>query len=140
MLLLDGRSHTVLLSGVLYVPSFRYSLISESCLDKKGVRIVVEKGKPTYEKEGKKFMVAEVIDELWYVKLVKQKALLSTYEETHQALGHPSVIKDCYKDYSAISPPNDFRCETCEIQKSNTLHHLQSRSALSNHSRKSTQT
>ena len=95
VLLLDGRSHTVLLSGVLYVPSFRYSLISESCLDKKGVRIVVEKGKRTYEKKGKKFMVAEVIDALWHVKLVQQKALLSTYEETHQALGHPSVIKDC---------------------------------------------
>jgi len=116
--LLDGSSHTVILSGVLYVPSFRYSLVSESCLDGRGVRIVVEKGKRVYEKEGKSFMVAEKQDGLWHVKLVKQKALLSTYEETHQALGHPSVIKDCYKDYSATTPPKDFRCETCEIQKS----------------------
>ena len=35
MCLLAGKAHTVIVSGVLFVRSFRYSLVSESCLDGK---------------------------------------------------------------------------------------------------------
>ena len=55
--------------------------------------------------------------------MVKQKVLLTIYEEMDQALGHPSVIRECYKDYSASASPKEFRCETCEITK---LKHISS--------------
>src|SRR5205807_5900365 len=114
----DGSSHTVVLQDTLYVPSFRYSLVSESRLDDVGVRIVVEKGKRMYEKEKRKFMVADKKNGLWYVRTCNEKALISSYEERHRVLGHPSTIKDCYDDAQYITPPNNFRCEICDKQKS----------------------
>ena len=120
--LLDGSQHTVILTRTLYVPSFRYSLVSESRLDDGGVRIIVEKGIRRYEKDGKEIMVASKKDGLWCVNTIKEIAIISlediSYEEKHESLGHPSVIKDMYKDSPHLSTPTNFECETCNKQKS----------------------
>jgi hypothetical protein len=116
--LLDGNKHTVILRRVLYVPSFRYSLVSESQLDRVGVKVTVEKGMRRYEKEGRVFMVADKKNGLWSVRTSNEKAMISSYEEWHQALGHPKIIKDCYKDTNPISAPKHFECDTCNKYKS----------------------
>jgi len=116
--LLDGSQHTIVLTRTLYVPTFRYSLVSELRLDDPGVKILVEKGVRRYEKEGKEIMVAIKKDGLWYVNhIVKEKAMSSfyktSYEEKHKSLGHPSVIKDIYKDSLPLSTPTNFECDVC---------------------------
>ena len=118
----NGTSHTVVLTRTLYVPSFQFSLVSESRLDDVGVEITVGKGKRKYEKNGKEFMMARKERGLWKVVIAQEQALSvsygSTYEEKHESLGHPSVIRDVYKDSPPIPVLKDFNCDTCNKQKS----------------------
>ena len=83
---------------------------------------MVEKGKRRYEKDGKEFMSARKEDGLWKVVVPKDQALSvsygPTYEEKHESLGPPSVIRDVYKDSPPLPIPKDFNCDTCNKQKS----------------------
>ena len=67
-------------------------------------------------------MNARKEDGLWKVVVAKDQALSvsydSTYEEKHESLGHPSVIRDVYKNSPPIPVPKDFSCDTCNKQKS----------------------
>lgn len=120
--LLDGSQHTIVLIRTLYVPTFRYSMASESRLDDAGVKILVEKGVRRYEKEGKEIMVPNKKDGLWCVNVAKEKAMSflyeTSYEEKHESLGHPSAIKDVYKDSLPLSTATNFECDVCNKQKS----------------------
>jgi len=68
-----------------------------------------EKGKRSYDTEGKEFMTARMEDGLWKVVVAKDQALSvsygSTYEERHESLGHPSIIRDVYKDSPLLPVP-----------------------------------
>ena len=83
---------------------------------------IVEKGIRRYGKDGKEIMVASKKEGLWCVNTVKEKAMTSlestSYEEKHESFGHPSVIKDVYKDSPHLSTATNFECETCNRQKS----------------------
>ena len=112
----------MVLTRTLYVPSFQFSLVSERRLDDVGVEITVGKGKRRYEMDGKEFMMARKEKGLWKVVIAQEQVLSvsydSTYEEKHESLGHPSTIRDVYKDSPPISVPKDFNCDTCNKQKS----------------------
>ena len=118
----NGTNHTMVLTRTLFVAFFKYSLVSEWRLDDIGVTIMVEKGKRRYEKDWKEFMSAKKEDGLWKVIVAKDQALSvsysSTYKEKQESLGHPSVIRDVYKDSPPILVPKDFNCDTCNKQKS----------------------
>ena len=118
----NGTTHTVVLTRILYVPSFQYSLVSERRIDNIEVKIRVEKRKRSYEKDGKEFMTAGKENRLWKVVVAKDQALSisdgSIYEEKHQSLGHTSIIRNVYKDSPLLPVLRDFNCDTCNKQKS----------------------
>ena len=78
----NGTTHTVVLTRTLYVPSFQFSLVSESRLDDVGVEITVGKGKRKYEKNGKEFMMARKERGLWKVVIAQEQALSVSYGST----------------------------------------------------------
>ena len=61
----------------------------------------------------------------WKVVVAQEQVLSvsygSTYKEKYESLGHPSIIRDVYKDSPPIPVPKDFNCDTCNKQKSQYL-------------------
>ena len=122
MRLSNGTNQILVLTGTLYVPFFQYFLVSERRLDDIGVTITVRKGKRSYEKDGKEFMMARKKENgLWKVVATNQELSVSsgsTYQEKHKSLGLPTTIQDVYKDSPPLSFPKEFNCQKCNKQKS----------------------
>ena len=67
-------------------------------------------------------MSAKKENGLWKVVVAKDQALSvssgSTYEEIHESLEPPSMIREVYKNSLPLPIPKDFKWDTCNKQKS----------------------
>ena len=86
----DGSWHTRKFENVLYVPQMMSNLISESAIVKKGYEIRTTKhGAVIYDSDGKPDSMADLIDELFYLRTRRPKKYAClTMVQWHNRLGH----------------------------------------------------
>ncbi|KAI0993196.1 hypothetical protein K3495_g14988, partial [Podosphaera aphanis] len=120
-----GEVFSTILQDVLLVPSFKQTrLFSWDAVSRKGYTLFGE-GKDIIvkDKTGREVLWAKAGVKAHIIQLEKYNACFSSYNELHQALGHPGVttVKNPSKLYSLAnlpSPPPNFHCPTCEKSKS----------------------
>ncbi|KAH0602926.1 uncharacterized protein H6S33_007930, partial [Morchella sextelata] len=116
----DGSRSSILLTNVLLVPTLgNVGLVSETVLDKKGFRTESGGGSKLVTKEKKGIIWAKLEKGLWNVQVVSNTVRLTTYDEWHQALGHPATLENLYHDIQRLPPkPESFHCSQCALSKS----------------------
>ncbi|KAH0605313.1 uncharacterized protein H6S33_004535 [Morchella sextelata] len=101
----DGSRSYILLTDVLLVPTLEnVRLVSETVLDKKGFRTESGGGSKLVTKEKKGIICAKLEKGLWNVQVVSNTVRLTTYDEWHQALGHPATLENLYHDIQRQPP------------------------------------
>jgi hypothetical protein len=119
------------LHNVLMVPCLRQNLFSWKSVSRKGFSMI---GRDTdiksQYKQGNDVLWAKEISGSHVIQLVEDIARFSSYEDWHQALGHPSVLTEMsslYTDSHLLpKPPKDFQCPAYSLSKS-THHNLTQR-------------
>ncbi|KAH0609220.1 uncharacterized protein H6S33_001448 [Morchella sextelata] len=116
----DGSRSSILLTDVLLVPTLgNVGLVSETVLDKKGFRTESGGGSKLVTKEKKGIIWAKLEKGLWNVQVVSNTVRLTSYDEWHQALGHPATLENLYHDIQRLPPkPESFHCSQCALSKS----------------------
>jgi len=130
-----GRMGLAVLHDVLKVDSLKTNLFSWKAVAKKGFRLSGN-GSDIWvrDTEGKDVLWARETLGNHVLQLVEESAHF-TYEEWHQALGHPSVSSinaaKSYIDQHLIpTPPKNFHCDVCSLSKS--VHHRPAESSGNN--------
>ena len=121
-----GRMGPVVLHDVLMVPCLRQNLFSWKSVSRKGFSMIGrDEDIKLQDKQGKDVLWAKEVSGSHVIQLVEDIARFSSYEDWHQALGHPSVsteTSNLYTDSHLLpKPPKNFHCHPCSLSKS--THH-----------------
>jgi len=115
----------VIRHDVLMVPCLRQNLFSWKSVSRKGFSMIGrDEDIKLQDKEGKDVLWAKEVLGSHVIQLVENITRFSSYEDWHQALGHPSALTETsnlYTDSYLLPKPPNFHCPACSQSKS--THH-----------------